>query len=183
MRGLSHMKIKIWIGLIGLMIFPALIFSAELFPSQCRVSGLRFSHQSIFLFSQHTAKPRLYAIQNSASQPIWLTHEKKNANMSAGFASQLFPQHWSVILITRRDFDLQCSFAQKSGRIVHVPCKRVIRVCQFSEFYFKNPLSGGFWVVENVLLPKLEGGMRARGFSFPKKDASQANSMDNSTVY
>jgi len=153
-----------------LLIFPALIFASEKFPHRCRISGLHYSHESILLFSQHTAKPRLYVFNNISAHPIWLTHERKNnRGVGAGWDSPLFPKHWSAILVTRRRFNFQCHFQNKAGRLFKIPCHRVIRACQFSEFYAKNPIGGGYWVVENVLFHALEPKIRARGFWLPKK--------------
>ncbi|OGT41519.1 MAG: hypothetical protein A3F13_03715 [Gammaproteobacteria bacterium RIFCSPHIGHO2_12_FULL_40_19] len=160
------MKIKTSVLLCIIAIFPITLFAAE-FPNFCRVSGLRFSKASVLLFSQHTSKPRMYVIQNISHSPIWLNHEKKNPSASAGWSSRLFPDHWSAILVTDRNFDLQCQFQKKSGAMRAMPCKQMIRVCQFSEFYSKNPLSGGYWVVENVPFRALLSRIDARGFSLP----------------
>lgn len=152
--------------LCGVIAFPAASFAAE-FPHSCAVSGLRYSEGSVVLFSQHTAKPRLYVIHNISHYPIWLMHEKKVPSASAGWASQLLANHWSAILVTKPNFALQCRLQKKSGGMTTVPCKQVIRTCQFSEFDSKNPISGGYWVVENVLLGALEPRINARGFSLP----------------
>src|SRR3990167_3496083 len=160
------MKIKKLVGLCLMIIFPVTLFATE-FPHLCRVSGLRFSDKAILLFSQHTAKPRMYVIHNISRKAIWLNHEKKYPSASAGWASSLLPNHWSAILVTDRNFDLQCQFQKKSGAMRAMPCKQMIRVCQFSEFYSKNPLSGGYWVVENVPFRALLSRIDARGFSLP----------------
>ncbi len=174
------MNNKMLVLLCTMLLFPLTLFAAE-FPHLCRVSGLRFSKESVLLFSQHTSKPRMYVIQNISHSPIWLNHEKKNPSASAGWSSRLFPNRWSAILVTDRNFDLQCEFQKKSGGMKAMPCKQRIRVCQFSEFYAKNPLSGGYWVVENVPFRALLSRIGARGFSLPgqKIDASRVNSMDN----
>ena len=174
------MKIKKLVWLCLMVIFPVTLLAAE-FPDFCRVSGLRFSDKAILLFSQHTAKPRMYVIHNISRKPIWLNHEKNYPSASAGWASSLLPNHWSAILVTDRNFDLQCQFQKKSGGMIALPCKQVIVACQFSEFYSKNPISGGYWVVENVLFRALGSRISARGFSLSgqKSNASRADSMDN----
>lgn len=157
------MKFKLL--LITFIIFPLTIFAIEKFPTHCRISGLRFSHHSILFFSQHTAMPRLYAIKNISKKIIWLTYERKNPGAGAGWDTQLSPQHWSAILITRRQFNLQCHFQNKSGVMMRVPCEHVIRACQFSEFYSHHPIGGSYWIVENALFHDLIPHIRARGFS------------------
>ncbi|HLB56405.1 MAG TPA: hypothetical protein VJK30_03650 [Coxiellaceae bacterium] len=157
------MKLKLLF--ITFIIFPLIISATEKFPTHCRISGLRFSHHSILFFSQHTAMPRLYVIKNISKKIIWLTHEKKNPGASAGWDTQLSPQHWSAILITRRQFDLHCHFQNKAGVMMRASCEHMIRACQFSEFYSHHPIGGSYWVVENVLFRDLMSRIRARGFS------------------
>ncbi|MCX7125459.1 MAG: hypothetical protein NTU49_06895, partial [Gammaproteobacteria bacterium] len=79
------------------ILFSTSLFAITKFPNQCRISGVRFLKESVSLFSQHTAKPRLYAIENTGKKAIWLTHNAKNPSASAGWASQLMPNHWSAI--------------------------------------------------------------------------------------
>ncbi len=150
--------------ILCLSALPVIAFANTQFAKQCQVSGIKYSHKSVSLFSQHTAKPRLYAIENTSKHPIWLNHQRKQVGMGAGWASELFPNHWSALLVTKRVFGLQCQIAKKSGGMPSVPCKKVLHVCQFGQFDSKNPMMGGYWVVENVLFPALEPRMRKRGF-------------------
>ena len=135
------------------------------YPALCRVSGLHYVKKSVSLFSQHTAKPRLYAIYNQSQHAIWLTHEKKHPSVSAGWDSQLAPERWSALLVTRRRFGLNCRIQDKTGKMTTLPCRRVIRICQYSDFYSKNPVLGGYWVAENLPYKKLIDQIRARGFT------------------
>ncbi|PIZ03935.1 MAG: hypothetical protein COY58_06720 [Gammaproteobacteria bacterium CG_4_10_14_0_8_um_filter_38_16] len=163
------MKIK-WVLVSACVALPVslLATAAEKFPAQCRVSGLRYEQANVLLFSQHTSKPRLYVMENTAHYPIWVTHEKKhNPGASAGWASQIMPMHWSSLLVTRRHFSLTCQRQAKSGRISTVSCSAVLRVCQFSQFFSKNPISGGYWVAESLPYAALEAHIRKRGFELP----------------
>lgn len=156
------MKYKI-LSLVITLFFSVMTFAAEKFPAQCKVSGLRYHHAKIILFSQHTAKPRLYAIQNTSKKAIWITHESSRG-MSAGWDSQLSSQHWAALLMTHPNFEFGCRLSSKNGRMKKVPCKQVLHVCQFSHFYSKNPISAGYWVGENLTLKALMTRIRARGF-------------------
>lgn len=150
--------------LLVVLIIPFSIFATEKFPHLCRVSGLRYEHRSILFFSQHTAKPRLYVINNTSAHPIWLVHEDKHPSASAGWSSRLFPKKWTAILVSRRNFSLVCQIQKKSGVMVTQVCRHLIRVCQYSHFYSKNSVIGGYWVAENLPLHALETRIRARGF-------------------
>lgn len=156
------MKYKM-LSLVVTLLFSAITFATETFPAQCKVSGLRYHNSNIILFSQHTAKPRLYAIQNTSKKAVWMSHESA-AGMGAGWDSQLSSQHWAALLMMHRTFEFSCRLSSKDGRMKKVPCKQVLRVCQFSHFYSKNPISAGYWVGENLTLKALMTRIRARGF-------------------
>lgn|SRR3990167_806921 len=146
-----------------ILIFSSSVFSATLFPKACQVSGLRYHHDAVILFSQHTAKPRLYAIHNISKYPLWITHVVKNPSASAGWASALSPGHWSAILITEHEFNLVCQLQKKTGSMKNIPCSQVIRLCQFSVVNPAHPVDGSYWVVENVALHALVPKIRSRG--------------------
>lgn len=156
------MKYKM-VGLAAVFFFSAMIFATEKFPAQCKVSGLRYNQANVTLFSQHTAKPRLYAIQNISNNAIWITHESSRG-MSAGWDSQLSAQRWSAILMTHQNFEFACRLSKKTGRMKKVPCNQVLRICQFSQLYSKNPISAGYWVGENLTLRALMTRIHAREF-------------------
>lgn len=154
--------------LIALLLLPVTVLALTHFPHQCRVSGVRFSKESAILFSQHTAKPRLYVIHSISTQSIWLTHEDLNragsAGWAAGWASSLSPNHWSALLVTQKNFFLSCHYQQKSGRMMTLPCNQLIHICQYSDFYSKHPMGGGYWVAENLPRHVLEPQILKRGF-------------------
>ncbi len=151
------------LALAAACFFSTMTFATEKFPAQCRVSGLRYDHANLVLFAQHTAKPRLYAIQNNSKNAVWVVHESSRG-MGAGWNSQLSPHHWTALLMTHPNFDFTCHLVKKTGGMKTVPCKQVLQVCQFSHFYSKNPISGGYWVGENLTLNALMTRIRARGF-------------------
>lgn len=164
------MKLK---SFFVLSVLPITVFAAQQFPTQCRVSGLKYVHDSISLFSQHTAYPRLYVLENISKHPIWLNHDDHRSGMDAGWASELFPQRWSAILVTQHNFDLTCHWHNKSGHMEKLPCHIILRACQFSEFTVKNPISGGYWVAESVPYRALESSIRARGFELPAEKSTE----------
>lgn len=141
-------------------------------PYLCRVSGLKYTYASVIFFSQHTASPRLYAIHNMTRDTIWLTHERKHPSASAGWSSELASDRWSAILVTGRKFDLQCNIQTKAGKMMMMPCRRVISACQYSDFDSKNPIGGGYWVAENLTYPELSAHIAKRGFVLPTDSVS-----------
>lgn len=157
------MKKSISIFLAGLF-FVSVVAAKSFFPPQCKISGLHFKKNNIDFFAQHTAKPRLYAIQNISKGVVWLTHDSGGRGMGAGWDSQITSQQWSALLMTKPHFNFSCHFQKKDGGMKIVPCQQVLRVCQFSWLYAKNPISGGYWVGEDLTLPNLMQRIRERGF-------------------
>lgn len=153
----------LWVVLVSLIVVSAAA-AKSIFPLQCKVSGLQYKNSKVILFAQHTTKPRLYAIQNNSKNVVWLSHERGNRGVGAGWDSRLNSQHWSALLMTRPKFDLTCHIQKPKSRMKAVPCKQVLRICQFSWLYSKNPLSGGYWVGENLPLPDLMKRIRERRF-------------------
>lgn len=153
-------------------LFPATLLALANFPHGCRVSGVRFSQGNAMLFSQHTAKPRLYVIHAISKHAIWLTHQDfsraGSAGWAAGWGSSLSPHCWSALLVTQKNFSLSCHDQQKSGHGVKLPCDQLIRICQYSDFYSKHPVGGGYWVAENLAQNVLELHIRQRGFVLRK---------------
>ena len=155
-------------------LFSMTSFAAEKFSDQCRNSGISFEQNDVSFFSQHTAKPRLYAITNHFFHPIWLTNSEKSAGVGAGWDSQLSPHQWSVLLVTQKNFSLKCHWQKKPGVISNIPCDKVITVCQFSDFTVNHPVSGGYWVTENILFSQLIPRIQKRGFAIPDSRDTEA---------
>ena len=149
---------------ILLLISTSALTKTTSFPQQCKVSGLRYDKDQLVLFAQHTAKPRLYAIHNISRDALWIVHEGNGSGMQAGWDSTLSAHHWSAILMMHRVFNFQCKAILKNQSMKTVSCQSVLRVCQFSSWYAKHPMSGGYWVAENLPLPTLMHHLHARGF-------------------
>lgn len=162
--GAKVVKMKRRILLLVLfLVCPTVLLAFERFPGQCKVSGLRYRYGKVTFYAQHTAKPRLYAIQNIGNHPLWLSYQANGSGMSAGWDSKILPKHWSAILVTHPIFTFGCRFLLKSGKMNKTPCSKVLRICQFSHFYANDPISGGYWVGENLSLNALLVRIQGRG--------------------
>lgn len=167
-------KIMLMCSALFCVLLTQMVFAFDK-PYLCRVSGLKYAYASVIFFSQHTASPRLYAIHNMTHDTIWLTHERKHPSASAGWSSELAPGRWSAILVTGRKFDLQCNIQTRSGKMMMMPCERMVWVCQYSDFDSKNPIGGGYWVAENLMYHELSAHITKRGFVLPA-DANRSAS-------
>lgn len=165
------MKLKLLF--LSMMMFPIMLFAAEKQPF-CDQSGLRFSHQQLIFFAAkpHLDKPGLYVIKNTSHNTLWINHVlKNNPGVSAGWASELAPDHSSAILLTRRPtkFAVVCQAQEKTGRAVNVSCKKVLRACQFTSYVSHKPITSSYWVAENLSHDAMMKRLKARGFRFPSK--------------
>ncbi|MDP1573934.1 MAG: hypothetical protein Q8L78_03245 [Coxiellaceae bacterium] len=145
-----------------LVVFSVTIFGQTKFPAQCKIPDVKFTQDHLLLFSKKIT-PRVYAITNIGKHPIWLNHEKKNpgAGMGAGFASQLYPNHWSALLVDGTDFLVSCQQQNAKGIMVAVTCQKVLRVCQFKNIHTAK--LGEYWLVENVIQSQLMPRIKERG--------------------
>ena len=92
----------------------------------------------------------IYFLQNRAPQSVWLDHptgEHKGA--SAGWSSYIHPNHWSALVLNRKQFVINCATI-KPGKVDYLDCKQIISVCTpkgLSAPKRKNT----YWLVENKL--------------------------------
>ncbi len=94
------------------------------------------------------AKPRLLLIHNASIHEIWLTHTSQHS-MSAGFSQKLGAHRWSALMLTPKQFNLECVEATK-GHEHHVPCSEVVSVCQLPTAHIPVAKQATFWLAENV---------------------------------
>ena len=143
------------------VIFSVTTFAQSKFPDQCKIMDSQFAQDNLLLVSKNST-PRIYAITNVGRNPVWLNHEKKNAGMGAGFASQLYPNHWSALLVNETNFPVSCHAQTRKGEMLTVSCQKILRVCEFENVHTIK--SGQYWVVENVMQSELKPRIAARGF-------------------
>ena len=147
--------------LLASVFFSVTTFAQAKFPDQCKIMDSQFAQDNLLLVSKNST-PRLYAITNVGKNPVWLNHEKKNAGMGAGFASQLYPNHWSALLVNEANFPVTCHAQTTKGQMLNVSCQKILRVCEFNNVTITK--SGQYWVVENVMQSELKPRINARGF-------------------
>jgi len=107
--------------------------------------GLALSAKAITL---HPNQPsNVYLIYNASAQPVWLNHES-SSGVSAGWASQIWPAHYSVLVLgqSKKLFTLSCQAASFKP----LACDGRVRVWSLGVRSLK-PLAGGYWLSENTL--------------------------------
>lgn len=141
-------------------VFSVTVFAQTQFPAHCSPVDFKFSQNNAVLIAKKITS-RVYAITNVGKDPVWINHQKQNPGAGAGFASQLYPDHWSALLVNSKNFSMDCHVQQSNGMAV-VPCEKVLKLCEFEDIHTSK--SGEFWVVENVPQSQLMQHITARGF-------------------
>lgn len=118
-------------------------------PPICKSVNFRKKDKLMELnISNKFSQPAIFFIKNTSRQIVWINHPQgQNPHASAGWASSIQPNHWSALLLSRRNFMLDCS-TLNNNQVNILDCRRVIRVCT-PNMQIPAGNSGGFWVVED----------------------------------
>lgn len=90
----------------------------------------------------------LYFFKNRTTQSVWLDHPVSHPSLSAGWSSYLRPNRWSAILLTKKNFELQCA-AIHPGQVEYYDCKKVIYTCVPESILMNIKRKGSYWIVED----------------------------------
>lgn len=129
----------------------------DTFPEGCEV--ITPLNQPLFLKSE---KPMLAFIHNRSATTIWITHPVSNAGASAGWSSQLAPNHWSALVVYDKAFELSC-VESKPGHEQQLPCANVLAICKWQDSNALLPThQGTYWAGEDKTLPALISFLKER---------------------
>lgn len=141
---------KIIASVMALLILPALTLAMPVSVNQN------------ILLNQHKAGSKVYMLYNTGKQPLWLVHEKAHPSASAGWSSKLDPKHWSAILMSKKNFILQCQLVG-SNKPVH--CRNHVQAYLADAVLIpKKADKQSYWLVENMTIKQLIKRLSARGF-------------------
>lgn len=172
-----NLKLKLVTALF-VSCLPALVFAAQQtttnLPIACKNSDYQFQGNKLIL-SMHDSAQHVYILNNNSEQSITIDHEKIPPSASAGWASQLDSQHWSVISTNQKNFVLTCSTAQP-GNFSKVSCQSVITACWVPRATFPQQLQdSAFWIVENVTAKEVVPEISKRGIIISKQRIAYEN--------
>lgn len=115
----------------------------------CRTGGYVIRGRELLLApSTQKDRQRLYVFHNDSKYPVTLGLAPAGTMASAGWDTQLPPQHWTALVLARTDFRIQCDFLKK-GKTLSAPCSDLIRVCQIAEPDFMIGTEGTYWLAED----------------------------------
>jgi hypothetical protein len=128
----------------------------------CQHDNYHFQDNQLLLSTRDNTQ-QLYLLHNQSNQAIYINHQKIPAGASAGWMSQLDPQHWSAIATKQKNFALTCTLAQP-GNFAAQPCQNFLTVCFVPQATFPNNLRhGGFWMTENKTVQETTAAIEKRG--------------------
>lgn len=116
----------------------------------CTVVKPRLQENNIILEGARapTQTNQAYFIKNVSSKSIWLDHPVKNPSASAGWSSYLRPGNWSVFLLDKKDFALNCSVIHP-GKVEILNCTQALSICAPKNLAMTTSRKGSYWVVED----------------------------------
>lgn len=119
----------------------------------CKPTTVFYQDREVIFRQQlKTGEAGVYLLHNTSKETLTLDHRKKDAGASAGWASQIAPNHWSAIILSDREFHLQCTVMGKNG--VEAKDCAVLKVCQPRNMAIIQA-EGNYWTEEDKSLTNL----------------------------
>lgn len=145
--------------------FSALVTAAPV----CTTTQFSFQQGNIVLTPPLSAVGTIYIFYNRSNRAFFLDHPVARPSASAGWGSELQPQHYSAILMNQSPFTLTCTALSKMGPGQALNCREVVKVCRLqSATITLKSLPGSYWLVENVTRRALYAGIQKRGFALTR---------------
>lgn len=113
-------------------------------------------------------------LHNTGTQSIILNHPVPDPGASAGWASKLNPDHWSVLQLHNNNareslFLITCHRQTKNNQFSEVNCLKHIKHYQIKFKLPKKLHNGDFWLTENKQHKQLKQALKKRGVSISKQ--------------
>lgn len=89
-----------------------------------------------------------YFIHNTSKQSLWMDHPSTRRSSSAGWSSYLRPGNWSVLLLNRKNFAINCAVIQPD-KVEYLNCADVVFVCTPQHLNLNLKRDGSYWLTED----------------------------------
>lgn len=123
----------------------------------------------------------IVALHNQGSESITVDHVEPDPGASAGWASELSPNHWSLLMIAnnrrrQHPFIMECYRFDKHHNLKHLNCSHYINY-QYLHLKLPDKLSNGgsFWLTENKAPGKLVASLKQRGVKLSDSERQHLN--------
>lgn len=126
------------------------IFAADQYNNYCVPVKLNAKNKIIYLDGKAAAKSaKLFYIHNIAKTEVRLDHGmSNNPHASAGWGSHFQANNWSVILLDKANFSVNCAVQDKDGKDKTVNCASVISICE-AKLPDGAKVEASYWVSED----------------------------------
>ncbi len=145
---MKNIKINVF---LASMIFCLNVVSAHASSFACVPAKIKTQDKSIILNvtdKELVKNATIYFVKNTSTKSVWLDHPTKHAGASAGWSSYLQPDHWSALLLDKKDFSLTCAVIQP-GKVDYLNCEKVLSVCLPTQVTFQSKRKASYWLVED----------------------------------
>jgi hypothetical protein len=153
------------LSLIFILLF---IFSkSNAATPECLPLSPKIENKNIILPGTEDPKNSVvYFFKNKSLQSVLIDHPlKNNPGMNAGWSSYLRPDHWSALVLNKKEFAVSCVMIQP-GKVVTLDCSTIIDVCTPHIISSKTPLKGNYWLSEDKPWDGFLKTMEKRGVTF-----------------
>lgn len=137
---------------------------------------LNHSTDNHLMISMPANTQQTIVLHNTGSKSLILNHPTPNPGASAGWASKIAPNHWSILVLQNnkpreRHFLINCHHMKDDDyQFQKMNCSQYLsnqhKHIQLPKKLTKN---GSFWLTENKPLAKLNKALKKRGVNLSQK--------------
>lgn len=161
---------------IKVVIFFIFCISLPQFAAAINCSPLivKTHEKSIILPGGTQSRPtQVYFLQNISQKSLWIDHPSdRPGTPSAGWSSYFQPGKWSAILLTQKDFLINCAIIEP-GKAIYQDCSKVISICVPEKMALHSKRKGSYWLAEDQTWDELVLILSKRGFFPTEKETDK----------
>lgn len=122
-------------------------------PAGCAVVGAHYASGDVVFQKNPNQPASVFLLYNTSKKSTLVVNHSPGSDpgASAGWASNLKPNHWSALMMTTKEFTLNCRKKINDSHYASVACAQVLQVCRFKVCHAKDKKSlyGNYWLSEN----------------------------------
>ena len=130
----------------------------------CKFNNMQWKNGSLVVNAAAKNTQQLYLFHSLLTKSkLMLNHTIPFPSASAGWTSELKPDHWTAFTADKRNFELSC-YQTMNKKLQAVDCREVLQVCQMANAHVAIGAEGSYWLVENSPdYPSLMDAIRLHG--------------------
>lgn len=108
---------------------------------------------------------KLYFFKNISPKSLWIDHPVAKPSASAGWSTYLQPGRWSVLLLNRKNFAINCSVILP-GVVETKNCAKTLAICTPKNAAYESKRKGSYWLTEDSSWDETFNVLKKRGVVF-----------------